>query len=41
MTLAEVKKALKNTDEIEITVTGRVSGRRISNPVWFVQEGNP
>jgi len=39
MTLAEVKKALKNTDEIEITVTGRVSGRRISNPVWFVQEG--
>jgi len=40
MTLAEVKKALKNTDEIEITVTGRVSGRRISNPVWFVQEGN-
>src|SRR5213593_1866207 len=39
MTLAEVKKALKNTDEIEITVTGRKSGRRISNPVWFVQEG--
>ena len=25
-------------DEIEITVTGRKSGRRISNPVWFVQE---
>ena len=30
---------MKNTDEIEITVTGRKSGRRISNPVWFVQEG--
>jgi deazaflavin-dependent oxidoreductase (nitroreductase family) len=30
--------ALKNTDEIEITVTGRASNRKISNPVWFVQE---
>ena len=33
------EEALKNTDEIEITVTGRKSGRRISNQVWFVQEG--
>ena len=24
--------------EIEVTVTGRRSGREISNPVWFVQE---
>jgi deazaflavin-dependent oxidoreductase (nitroreductase family) len=29
----------KSTDEIEITVTGRKSGRPISNPVWFIQEG--
>ena len=35
----EFKKALKNTDEIEITATGRRSGRKISRPVWFVQEG--
>ena len=28
-----------STDEIEITVTGRKSGRPISNPVWFVQDG--
>ena len=39
MAFSEFEEALKNTDEIEITVTGRKSGRRISNPVWFVQEG--
>jgi deazaflavin-dependent oxidoreductase (nitroreductase family) len=26
--------------EIKITVTGRKSGRAISNPVWFVAEGD-
>src|SRR5581483_11047235 len=35
----EFEEALKKSDEIEITVIGRKSGRRISNPVWFVQEG--
>ena len=35
----EFEDALKNTDEIGITVTGRKSGRSISRPVWFVQEG--
>jgi deazaflavin-dependent oxidoreductase (nitroreductase family) len=39
MTFIEFKEALKNADEIEITVTGRNSGRSISNPVWFVLEG--
>ena len=39
MAFNEFEEALKNTDEIEITVTGRKSGRRISCPVWFVQEG--
>ena len=29
---------LSRNQEIEITVTGRKSGRRISNPVWFVFE---
>jgi deazaflavin-dependent oxidoreductase (nitroreductase family) len=33
------KKALQSTDEIELTVSGRASGRTISHPVWFVQEG--
>jgi len=39
MAFNQFEEALKNTDEIEITVTGRKSGRRISRPVWFVQEG--
>jgi deazaflavin-dependent oxidoreductase (nitroreductase family) len=38
MTLSELKDALENTNEVELTVTGRRSGREISNPVWFVQE---
>ena len=39
MALQEFLKALKDADEIELTVTGRLSGRPISRPVWFVQEG--
>ncbi len=35
----EFKKALEASREIELTVTGRTSGREISNPVWFVREG--
>jgi deazaflavin-dependent oxidoreductase (nitroreductase family) len=32
--------ALKETDEIDLTVAGRTSGRKTTRPVWFVQEGN-
>lgn len=39
MAREEFTEALKRTDEIELTTTGRVSGRKISRPVWFVQEG--
>jgi deazaflavin-dependent oxidoreductase (nitroreductase family) len=35
----EFKKALESSREIELTVTGRTSGREISIPVWFVREG--
>jgi deazaflavin-dependent oxidoreductase (nitroreductase family) len=35
----EFKKALEAGSEIELTVTGRRSGREISFPVWFVREG--
>jgi deazaflavin-dependent oxidoreductase (nitroreductase family) len=35
----DVRNALESTKEIEITVTGRKSGRKISNPVWFVRDG--
>ena len=33
------KEALEASREIEVTVTGRTSGREISNPVWFVRDG--
>src|SRR6516164_5506869 len=39
MAKAELKKALDSTDEIELTVTGRKSGRKTSRPVRFIQEG--
>src|SRR6267378_3382369 len=32
--------ALKNESEVELTVTGRLSGRQISHPVWCAQEGD-
>ena len=35
----EFKKAVDATREVELTVTGRTSGREISMPVWFVREG--
>jgi deazaflavin-dependent oxidoreductase (nitroreductase family) len=36
----EFKRALESTREIRLTVTGRVSGREVSFPVWFVTEGD-
>jgi F420H(2)-dependent quinone reductase len=35
----EFKQALEANREIELTVTGRTSGREISKPVWFVRDG--
>ena len=35
-----LKEHLSRSREIKITVTGRKSGREISNPVWFVMEGD-
>jgi deazaflavin-dependent oxidoreductase (nitroreductase family) len=32
--------SLSHSSEIKITVTGRKSGRAISNPVWFVFEND-
>jgi deazaflavin-dependent oxidoreductase (nitroreductase family) len=34
----EFATALQHTNQIEVTVTGRASGRQISLPVWFVSE---
>jgi hypothetical protein len=36
----ELKDALQDTNEVELTVTGRRSGRESSRPVWFVQEAD-
>jgi hypothetical protein len=37
---SELKSILERTNEIELIVTDRKSGREISIPVWFVYEGN-
>ena len=37
---SDVKQHLSRSSEITISVTGRKSGRTISNPIWFVFEGN-
>jgi deazaflavin-dependent oxidoreductase (nitroreductase family) len=40
MTAAELKDALQGKREVELTVTGRKSGRESSRPIWFVEEGD-
>jgi deazaflavin-dependent oxidoreductase (nitroreductase family) len=39
MDYSEIQKALDSSVELQITVTGRRSGREFSTPVWFVREG--
>ena len=36
----ELIPALDSSQEIQLTVTGRKSGREISRPVWFVRDGD-
>lgn len=36
----QLSKALDATREIQITVTGRKTGRPITLPVWFVRDGD-
>jgi hypothetical protein len=33
------RRPLEDSREVELTVTGRTSGREISDPVWFVRDG--
>src|SRR6266699_5261966 len=40
MARTDFSSAVQRTNEIEITVTGRTSGRSFSYPVWFVLEGD-
>ena len=39
MAFADFENALNDTNEVELTTTGRTSGRESSRPVWFVREG--
>jgi deazaflavin-dependent oxidoreductase (nitroreductase family) len=39
MTLASFEAALEHANEIELTTTGRVTGRPVSCQVWFVRRG--
>src|SRR5881296_4592591 len=39
MNSSEIQKALDSSVELQITVTGRKSGREFLTPVWFVREG--
>ena len=36
----DFRTGLQNASEIEITVTGRTSGRSLSYPVWFALDGD-
>jgi hypothetical protein len=36
---SEIQKTIDSSVELLITVTGRMSGREFSAPVWFVREG--
>src|SRR2546430_12593707 len=40
MTQTDFRTALQGSNQIEITVTGRTSGRSLSYPIWFALEGN-
>jgi hypothetical protein len=40
MAAEELKEALRETNEVELTVTGRKSGRESSRAIWFVEDGD-
>jgi len=40
MARTDFRTALQGANEIEITVTGRTSGRSLTYPVWFALEGD-
>ena len=40
MTQTDFRVALQGASEIEITVTGRTSGRSLTYPIWFALDGD-
>ena len=40
MPAEDFRNALRDRDEVDLTVTGRKSGNESSRPIWFVEEGD-
>jgi deazaflavin-dependent oxidoreductase (nitroreductase family) len=40
MNAGQLKDALHDTNEVDLTVTGRKSGQESTRPIWFVEEGD-
>jgi deazaflavin-dependent oxidoreductase (nitroreductase family) len=40
MAAEDFRSALQQTQEIDLTVTGRRSGNESTRPIWFVEEGD-
>jgi hypothetical protein len=40
MTSADFTQGLERTNEIDLTVTGRSTGRETTRPVWFVRDAD-
>jgi hypothetical protein len=40
MTAGDLKDALQGKSEVDLTVTGRKSGRESTRPIWFVLDGD-
>ncbi len=40
MASGDLKGALHDANQVDLTVTGRSSGRESTRPVWFVQDGD-
>ena len=38
MSASEIKDALQDKTEVDLTVTGRKSGQESTRPIWFVEE---
>lgn len=39
MSASNTEKQLDSSNEVDVTVTGRKTGKQRSTPVWFVREG--
>jgi deazaflavin-dependent oxidoreductase (nitroreductase family) len=40
MAASDLTAALQQTNEVDLTVTGRKSGQESTRPIWFVEEGD-